>query len=206
MSAGVAEVSEAPWCHSRSGHLITQKKTPSHQWNGQDLLTLHTGTGSLFTQSDESVPWISLQVHNLVAIELAYINTKHPDFADACGLMNNNIEVSQSWPSPGGISNVINSSPRSVRSKGKLRRTVFSSSSVWQLCHFVGAETQQNERPPCCCPQRQGTVSLHEIHCSSSDSPKTIVPWWDVCLLPLSLWINGSQFSIRSSRPAVVFL
>ncbi|OXB58441.1 hypothetical protein ASZ78_012879 [Callipepla squamata] len=35
----------------------------------------------------------STQVHNLVAIELAYINTKHPDFADACGLMNNNIEV-----------------------------------------------------------------------------------------------------------------
>ncbi|TSK28067.1 Dynamin-1-like protein [Bagarius yarrelli] len=35
---------------------------------------------------------IVLQVHNLVAIELAYINTKHPDFADACGLMNNNIE------------------------------------------------------------------------------------------------------------------
>ncbi len=24
-----------------------------------------------------------LQVHNLVAIELAYINTKHPDFTDA---------------------------------------------------------------------------------------------------------------------------
>lgn len=40
--------------------------------------------------------WISVQVHNLVAIELAYINTKHPDFADACGLMNNNIEVSDS--------------------------------------------------------------------------------------------------------------
>uniref|UniRef100_A0A3Q4G3A6 Dynamin-1-like protein n=1 Tax=Neolamprologus brichardi TaxID=32507 RepID=A0A3Q4G3A6_NEOBR len=34
----------------------------------------------------------SPQVHNLVAIELAYINTKHPDFADACGVMNNNIE------------------------------------------------------------------------------------------------------------------
>lgn len=36
---------------------------------------------------------LSLEVHNLVAIELAYINTKHPDFADACGLMNNNLEV-----------------------------------------------------------------------------------------------------------------
>jgi dynamin 1-like protein len=34
----------------------------------------------------------STQVHNLVATELAYINTKHLDFADACGLMNNNIE------------------------------------------------------------------------------------------------------------------
>lgn len=29
-----------------------------------------------------------------MAIELAYINTKHPDFADACGVLNNNIEVS----------------------------------------------------------------------------------------------------------------
>lgn len=29
----------------------------------------------------------------MVAIELAYINTKHPDFADACGVLNNNIEV-----------------------------------------------------------------------------------------------------------------
>lgn len=27
--------------------------------------------------------FFSSQVHNLVAIELAYINTKHPDFTDA---------------------------------------------------------------------------------------------------------------------------
>lgn len=39
---------------------------------------------------------LSFQVHNLVGIELAYINTKHPDFADACGLINNNIEASSS--------------------------------------------------------------------------------------------------------------
>ncbi|XP_026220883.1 dynamin-1-like protein isoform X2 [Anabas testudineus] len=38
------------------------------------------------------LPVTNDMVHNLVAIELAYINTKHPDFADACGLMNNNIE------------------------------------------------------------------------------------------------------------------
>uniref|UniRef100_A0A8C0V331 Dynamin-1-like protein n=1 Tax=Cyanistes caeruleus TaxID=156563 RepID=A0A8C0V331_CYACU len=38
------------------------------------------------------LPVTNEMVHNLVAIELAYINTKHPDFADACGLMNNNIE------------------------------------------------------------------------------------------------------------------
>ncbi|KAJ7401151.1 Dynamin-1-like protein [Pitangus sulphuratus] len=39
------------------------------------------------------LPVTNEMVHNLVAIELAYINTKHPDFADACGLMNNNIEA-----------------------------------------------------------------------------------------------------------------
>uniref|UniRef100_A0A8C9SZ88 Dynamin-1-like protein n=1 Tax=Scleropages formosus TaxID=113540 RepID=A0A8C9SZ88_SCLFO len=38
------------------------------------------------------LPITNDMVHNLVAIELAYINTKHPDFADACGLMNSNIE------------------------------------------------------------------------------------------------------------------
>ncbi|XP_029009307.1 dynamin-1-like protein isoform X3 [Betta splendens] len=38
------------------------------------------------------LPVTNDMVHNLVAIELAYINTKHPDFADACGLMNSNIE------------------------------------------------------------------------------------------------------------------
>ncbi|KAM9854440.1 dynamin-1-like protein isoform 2-T2 [Aulostomus maculatus] len=38
------------------------------------------------------LPVTNDMVHNLVAIELAYINTKHPDFADACGLMNNNLE------------------------------------------------------------------------------------------------------------------
>ncbi|KPP75622.1 dynamin-1-like protein-like [Scleropages formosus] len=45
------------------------------------------------------LPITNDMVHNLVAIELAYINTKHPDFADACGLMNNNIE---SQKGPGG--------------------------------------------------------------------------------------------------------
>ncbi|XP_013875200.1 dynamin-1-like protein isoform X2 [Austrofundulus limnaeus] len=38
------------------------------------------------------LPVTNDMVHNLVAIELAYINTKHPDFADAIGLMNNNLE------------------------------------------------------------------------------------------------------------------
>uniref|UniRef100_A0A8C7DXE0 Dynamin-1-like protein n=2 Tax=Oncorhynchus TaxID=8016 RepID=A0A8C7DXE0_ONCKI len=41
------------------------------------------------------LPITNEMVHNLVAIELAYINTKHPDFADACGVMNNNIEGDQ---------------------------------------------------------------------------------------------------------------
>ncbi|XP_041440883.1 dynamin 1-like L homeolog isoform X2 [Xenopus laevis] len=52
------------------------------------------------------LPVTNEMVHNLVAIELAYINTKHPDFADACGLINNNIEeqrrnrISRDLPPP----------------------------------------------------------------------------------------------------------
>ncbi|XP_038164776.1 dynamin-1-like protein isoform X3 [Cyprinodon tularosa] len=42
------------------------------------------------------LPVTNDMVHNLVAIELAYINTKHPDFADAIGLMNNNIDAAAS--------------------------------------------------------------------------------------------------------------
>ncbi|KAF3688617.1 Dynamin-1-like protein [Channa argus] len=38
------------------------------------------------------LPVTNEMVHNLVAIELAYINTKHPDFADASGLINCNID------------------------------------------------------------------------------------------------------------------
>uniref|UniRef100_H2LEZ5 Dynamin-1-like protein n=1 Tax=Oryzias latipes TaxID=8090 RepID=H2LEZ5_ORYLA len=38
------------------------------------------------------LPVTNEMVHNLVAIELAYINTKHPDFADACSLINNNLD------------------------------------------------------------------------------------------------------------------
>ncbi|XP_037539560.1 dynamin-1-like protein isoform X1 [Nematolebias whitei] len=38
------------------------------------------------------LPVTNDMVHNLVAIELAYINTKHPDFVDAIGLMNNNLD------------------------------------------------------------------------------------------------------------------
>uniref|UniRef100_A0A8C5G583 Dynamin-1-like protein n=1 Tax=Gouania willdenowi TaxID=441366 RepID=A0A8C5G583_GOUWI len=34
------------------------------------------------------LPVTNEMVHNLVAIELSYINTKHPDFTDACGLIN----------------------------------------------------------------------------------------------------------------------
>ncbi|XP_056877757.1 dynamin-1-like protein isoform X3 [Takifugu flavidus] len=44
------------------------------------------------------LPVTNEMVHNLVAIELAYINTKHPDFADACGVLNNNIEAPAAGP------------------------------------------------------------------------------------------------------------
>ncbi len=47
----------------------------------------------------------------MVAIELAYINTKHPDFADACGVLNNNIEVCSHTRFP----------PKNIHFSGKIK-------------------------------------------------------------------------------------
>uniref|UniRef100_A0A8C1NHT2 Dynamin-1-like protein n=1 Tax=Cyprinus carpio TaxID=7962 RepID=A0A8C1NHT2_CYPCA len=41
------------------------------------------------------LPVTNEMVHNLVAIELAYINTKHPDFADACGFFSSLLPTEQ---------------------------------------------------------------------------------------------------------------
>uniref|UniRef100_A0A4W5QA64 Dynamin-1-like protein n=1 Tax=Hucho hucho TaxID=62062 RepID=A0A4W5QA64_9TELE len=66
------------------------------------------------------LPVTNEMVHNLVAIELAYINTKHPDFADACGLMNNNIEVRnivQSWKFDWSVCVLVSPQPVPVSRK-----------------------------------------------------------------------------------------
>ncbi|XP_078076228.1 dynamin-1-like protein isoform X2 [Mustelus asterias] len=65
-------------------------------YNTQELLRfpkLHDAIVEVVTSLlRRRLPVTNDMVHNLVAIELAYINTKHPDFADACGVLNSNIE------------------------------------------------------------------------------------------------------------------
>ncbi|KAM4678469.1 dynamin-1-like protein isoform 2-T2 [Discoglossus pictus] len=76
------------------------------------------------------LPVTNEMVHNLVAIELAYINTKHPDFADACGVMNNNIEeqrrnrLARDLPPPSG------SREKSFKAPGPLAPASLESSSA----------------------------------------------------------------------------
>ncbi|KAF7242719.1 Dynamin-1-like protein [Varanus komodoensis] len=65
------------------------------------------------------LPVTNDMVHNLVAIELAYINTKHPDFADACGLINNNIESAKP-PGASAPSSQENSAAGSAEVDGKV--------------------------------------------------------------------------------------
>ncbi|KAK7891443.1 hypothetical protein WMY93_023406 [Mugilogobius chulae] len=67
------------------------------------------------------LPVTNEMVHNLVGIELAYINTKHPDFADACGLMNNNIEAA-AGSSQSGASQSEQSEGSSGGWRGMLKR------------------------------------------------------------------------------------
>ncbi|CAI9609400.1 unnamed protein product [Staurois parvus] len=76
------------------------------------------------------LPVTNEMVHNLVAIELAYINTKHPDFADACGLMNNNIEeqrrnrLARDLPRPAALTD------KSTKPPGPLASASLESSSA----------------------------------------------------------------------------
>uniref|UniRef100_A0A4W3IUV3 Dynamin-1-like protein n=1 Tax=Callorhinchus milii TaxID=7868 RepID=A0A4W3IUV3_CALMI len=70
------------------------------------------------------LPVTNDMVHNLVAIELAYINTKHPDFADACGVLNSNIEeqrrnrLAREMPSAGSRDKTHLSSGRRIQDGG----------------------------------------------------------------------------------------
>ncbi|MBN3298368.1 DNM1L protein, partial [Amia calva] len=75
------------------------------------------------------LPVTNEMVHNLVAIELAYINTKHPDFADACGLMNNNIEEQRR--------NRMRELPSAVPRDKVTKVSAFIHSSESSICRLV---------------------------------------------------------------------
>ncbi|XP_017330473.1 dynamin-1-like protein isoform X5 [Ictalurus punctatus] len=87
------------------------------------------------------LPVTNEMVHNLVAIELAYINTKHPDFADACGLMNNNIEEQRR--------NRMRDLPQAVpRDKGTSAQADHETGTgTWRGMLKKGEEGQSDEKP-----------------------------------------------------------
>ncbi|XP_015194489.1 dynamin-1-like protein isoform X1 [Lepisosteus oculatus] len=86
------------------------------------------------------LPVTNEMVHNLVAIELAYINTKHPDFADACGLMNNNVEEQRRQR----VRDMPSAVPRDKSSKGPGWQSVsFSESPVATAMEAEGAKGDQ---------------------------------------------------------------
>ncbi|KAJ8006510.1 hypothetical protein DPEC_G00107990 [Dallia pectoralis] len=105
-------------------------------YNTQELMRfpkLHDAIVEVVTSLlRKRLPITNEMVHNLVAIELAYINTKHPDFADACGVMNNNIEESrrnrmQELPTSGSREKVPGAGPLNDQDgtgnwRGKLKK------------------------------------------------------------------------------------
>ncbi|KAJ8269723.1 hypothetical protein COCON_G00123300 [Conger conger] len=94
------------------------------------------------------LPVTNEMVHNLVAIELAYINTKHPDFADACGVMNNNIEEQRR----NRMRELPSAVPRDKGAGGGLQGEQDSSSGSWRGKLKKGEDgamaDEQNGRPP----------------------------------------------------------
>ncbi|KAJ8366585.1 hypothetical protein AAFF_G00350360, partial [Aldrovandia affinis] len=103
------------------------------------------------------LPVTNEMVHNLVAIELAYINTKHPDFADACGLMNNNIEEQRR--------NRMRELPSAVpRDKGAGGAEQDSGTGAWRGMLKKGEEGPPEDRGRApFSPQRGHAVNLLDV-------------------------------------------
>lgn len=77
----------------------------------------------------------------------------------------------------------------------------FKQGKSWEFhCNFLsnlGAETDENERPSCCCPKRQGTVSIYHTAVFSLSPIK--VP---VALLCFSQWTSWLFFPHMLSSPS----
>ncbi|XP_029969610.1 dynamin-1-like protein isoform X1 [Salarias fasciatus] len=111
------------------------------------------------------LPITNEMVHNLVAIELAYINTKHPDFADACGVMNNNIEEQRR--------NRMRELPASVPrdksvGKGPAGPTVASGESPASGVDMDGAKAAAGAGPP---GEQDGTGNWRGMLKKGEDAP-----------------------------------
>lgn len=112
------------------------------------------------------LPVTNEMVHNLVAIELAYINTKHPDFADACCLMNNNIEEQrrnrQSRDFPQSVSR-----DKTASGGGTGDMTQDSGTGNWRgmLKASKGEDTEEKPKIPMvpASPQRGHAVNLLDV-------------------------------------------
>uniref|UniRef100_A0A8D3A760 Dynamin-1-like protein n=1 Tax=Scophthalmus maximus TaxID=52904 RepID=A0A8D3A760_SCOMX len=115
------------------------------------------------------LPVTNEMVHNLVAIELAYINTKHPDFADACGLMNNNIEEQRrnrmrDLPSAVPRDKV----PASGSQSGSVGDQTDSGMGNWRGMLKRGEEGAAGDRsmalnPLCASPQKGHAINLLDV-------------------------------------------
>ncbi|XP_026094808.1 dynamin-1-like protein isoform X1 [Carassius auratus] len=104
------------------------------------------------------LPVTNEMVHNLVAIELAYINTKHPDFADACGLMNNNIEEQRR--------NRMREHPTAVprdKMAGGAQGEQEGGTGTWRGMLKRGEEGQGEDRMKAQSPQKGHAVNLLDV-------------------------------------------
>ncbi|XP_072567952.1 dynamin-1-like protein isoform X5 [Paramormyrops kingsleyae] len=88
------------------------------------------------------LPITNDMVHNLVAIELAYINTKHPDFADACVLMNSNIEEQRR----NRMRDLPAAVPRDKAPGGGSQGDAEASSGAWRGMLKKGEEGQSEDK------------------------------------------------------------
>ncbi|XP_048866578.1 dynamin-1-like protein isoform X1 [Brienomyrus brachyistius] len=137
-------------------------------YNTQELLRfpkLHEAIVEVVTSLlRKRLPITNEMVHNLVAIELAYVNTKHPDFADACVLMNSNIEEQRR----NRMRDLPTAVPRDKAPGGGSQGDAEASSGAWRGMLKKGEEGQSEDKTKLqsslpASPQKGHAVNLLDV-------------------------------------------
>jgi dynamin 1-like protein len=135
------------------------------------------------------LPTTNVMVENLVAIELAYINTKHPDFHKDAALVPSllkNDQISEQWNTPGNPPSrrVINKLPQSAPTSSDGTNDLSHSSNVVNNVNDAASHQQSNWLSNILPPARSNVTESADSSQSNTPTHSVMSPMKPVNLLP----------------------